>query len=80
LGAAVLPGGNPEPTRSFLVVQETGLDFVNSTPRFVQYLANLARDNDIDLKSFGLKNMGLGGEPGAGNPHTRRQIEDAWSC
>jgi phenylacetate-CoA ligase len=24
--------------------------------------------------------MGLGGEPGAGNPNTRRQIEDAWGC
>jgi len=80
LGAAVLPGGNTEPARSFSVVSDTGLDFVISTPSFVQYLANFARENDIDLKSLGVKNMGLGGEPGAGNPHTRRQIEDAWGC
>jgi phenylacetate-CoA ligase len=80
LGAAVLPGGNTEPTRSFSVIQETGLDFVISTPSFVQYLAGLARENDIDLHEIGPKNMGLGGEPGAGNPHTRRQIEDAWGC
>lgn len=80
LGAAVLPGGNTEPTRSFSVVRETGLDFVISTPSFVQYLAGLARENDIDPRELGPKNMGLGGEPGAGNPHTRRQIEDAWGC
>ncbi|ABG04800.1 phenylacetate-CoA ligase [Rubrobacter xylanophilus DSM 9941] len=80
LGASVLPGGNTEPARSFSVVQETGLDFVISTPSFVQYLAGFARENHIDLKSLGVKNMGLGGEPGAGNPHTRRQIEDTWGC
>lgn len=80
LGAAVLPGGNTEPTRSFSVVRETGLDFVISTPSFVQYLASLARENGIDLHDLGLMNMGLGGEPDAGNPHTRRQIEDTWGC
>src|SRR5215210_3090001 len=80
LGAAVLPGGNTEPTRGLSVIRETGLDFVISTPSFVQYLAGVARENDIGLHELGLKNMGLGGEPGAGNPHTRRQIEEAWGC
>jgi phenylacetate-CoA ligase len=80
LGEAVLPGGNTELTRSFSVVQETGLDFMISNPSFVQYNAGLARDNDIDPQGLGLKNMGLGGEPGAGNPNTRRQIEEAWGC
>jgi phenylacetate-CoA ligase len=80
LGAAVLPGGNTEPTRSFSIVRGTGLDFVISTPSFVQYLAGIARESGIDLRELGPLNMGLGGEPGAGNPHTRRQIEDTWGC
>ncbi len=80
LGAAVLPGGNVEPNRSLRVVGETGLDFVISTPSFAQYLIKVARENDIHLPGLGLKNMGLGGEPGAGNPHTRRQLEEAFGC
>jgi phenylacetate-CoA ligase len=80
LGAAVLPGGNTEPARSFSVVSETGLDFVISTPSFVQYLAGLAWENGLDPAAFGIENMGLGGEPGAGNPHTRSQIQDTWGC
>lgn len=80
LGAAVLPGGNTEPSRSLRVVGETGLDFVISTPSFVEYLAKVAGENDLDPKNLGVRNMGLGGEPGAGNPHTRRQIEAVWGC
>lgn len=80
LGAAALPGGNTEAVRSFSVVQETGLDFMISTPSFAQYLARTAREAGLDPASLGLENMGLGGEPGAGNPHTRRELEEAWGC
>jgi phenylacetate-CoA ligase len=80
LGAAVLPGGNTEPPRSLRVVGETGLDYVISTPSFANYLAGVARENGIEPSSLGVKNMGLGGEPGAGNPHTRKQIEEAWGA
>jgi len=80
LGAAVLPGGNVEPARSFTVIQETGLDFMISTPSFAQYLLQVARERDINPASLGLQNMGLGGEPGAGQPHTRRQLEESWGC
>ena len=80
LGAAVLPGGNVEPSRSLRVVGETGLDFVISTPSFAQYLIKVAHENGVDLPSLGLKKMGLGGEPGAGTPNTRRQLEEAFGC
>jgi phenylacetate-CoA ligase len=81
LGAAVLPGGNTEPERSFSVVQETGLDFMISTPSFAQYLAQTARDRlDLDPASLGLQSMGLGGEPGASLPHIRQQLEETWGC
>ena len=80
LGAAVLPSGNQEPARTLAVLQETGADFAISTPSFIMYLARMAADMGIDPKSFGLKNIGLGGEPGAGLPDVRRQIQDAWGA
>lgn len=81
LGAAVLPGGNTEVARSFAVVQQTGLDYMISTPSFVQYLARYAQEElKVDPRTLGLKHMGLGGEAGAGLPHIRKQIEETWGC
>ena len=80
LGAAVLPSGNQEPARTLSVLKETGADFAISTPSFIMYLARMAADSGIDPKSFGLKNIGLGGEPGAGLPDVRKQIQDTWGA
>lgn len=81
LGAAVLPGGNSEPARSFSVLKETGLDFIISTPSFVQYLGRFAREQlGLDPASLGVQNIALGGEPGAGLPEVRRQIQETWGA
>ena len=81
LGAAVLPAGNTEPGRTFSVLQRTGVDFVISTPSFVKYLAKFAREEmELDVATLGILHMGLGGEPGAGLPHTRGQLEEQWGC
>ncbi len=81
LGAAVLPAGHTEPGRTFSVLQRTGVDFVISTPSFVKYLAKFAREEmDLDVATLGIRHMALGGEPGAGFPHTRRQLEEQWGC
>ncbi|MBP1155735.1 MULTISPECIES: AMP-binding protein [unclassified Paenibacillus] len=81
LGAAVLPSGNNEPARTLGVLQTTGADFAISTPSFITYLAQLAQDElGMDPRSLGLKNIGLGGEPGAGLPDVRRQIQETWGA
>jgi phenylacetate-CoA ligase len=52
-----------------------------STPSFVRYLARVAREElDLDPASLGLRHMSLGGEPGAGLPHIRREIEREWGA
>jgi phenylacetate-CoA ligase len=81
LGAAVLPAGHTEPGRTFSVLQRTGVDFVISTPSFVKYLAKFAREEmELDVATLGIRHMALGGEPGAGLPHTRSQLEEQWDC
>lgn len=81
LGAAVLPGGNSEPARTLAVLRETGVDYAISTPSFALYLARFAREQlGLDPRTLGLKHLGLGGEPGAGLPQVRRQIEETWGA
>jgi phenylacetate-CoA ligase len=81
LGAAVLPSGAMEPARTFSVLQRTGVDFAISTPSFIKYLAGFASQQlDLDVRTLGLKSIGVGGEPGAGLPHVRRQMEETWGC
>jgi phenylacetate-CoA ligase len=81
LGAAVLPSGHTEPARTFRVLQRTGVDYVNSTPSFMKYLAGFARNElDLDPRSLGLKHIAVGGEPGGGLPQVRGQLEEAWGC
>uniref|UniRef100_A0A831WXE3 Phenylacetate--CoA ligase family protein n=1 Tax=Thermorudis peleae TaxID=1382356 RepID=A0A831WXE3_9BACT len=79
--ATVLPSSNTEAARTFAVLQQTGVDFMVSSPSFVNYLANFARDRlGLDPGTLGLQRMALGGEPGAGLPEIRQQIEETWRC
>jgi phenylacetate-CoA ligase len=81
IGAAVLPSGNTEAVRTFRVLGVTGADYVNGTPSLMRRLAQVARDEaGIDPRSLGISNIGVGGEPGAGLPHIRRQLEEDWGA
>ena len=81
LGAAVLPSGNTEAARTFRVLARTGADYANGTPSLMRHLASVARDElGLDPRSVGLSSIGVGGEPGAGLPHVRRQLEEEWGA
>ncbi len=81
VGAAVLPSGHTEPARTFRVLARTGVDYANSTPSFMRYLAAFARDEaGIDPRSLGVSHIGVGGEPGGGLPEVRRRLEDDWGA
>ncbi len=81
MGAAVLPSGHTEVPRTFRVLQRTGVDYVNSTPSFMKYLAAVARDEvGIDPRSLGIQHVAVGGEPGGGLPEVRRQLEEDWGA
>lgn len=81
MGAAVLPSGHTEPARTFRVLQRTGVDYVNSTPSFMKYLTQFARNElDLDPRSLGIGHIAVGGEPGGGLPQVRGQLEEEWGC
>ncbi|GBD19876.1 Phenylacetate-coenzyme A ligase [bacterium HR28] len=79
--ATVYPSGTMEATRTFNVIQRAGVDYMVSSPTFVNFLTHVARERlGIDPASLGIKAMALGGEPGAGVPQIRQQIEETWGC
>lgn len=81
MGAVVLPAGNAEPARTIAVLQRTGVDFVCTTPSYATYLADFCRDRlQMEPAKLGVRHLPLGGEPGAGIPDVRRQLEAAWGC
>jgi phenylacetate-CoA ligase len=49
-----------------------------STPSYALHFADTARKEGIDPRSFGIRILFFSGEPGAGIPTTRKQIEDAY--
>ncbi len=49
-----------------------------STPSYALHFADTARKEGIDPRSFGIRILFFSGEPGAGIPSTRKQIEDAY--
>jgi phenylacetate-CoA ligase len=49
-----------------------------STPSYALHFADTARKEGIDPRSFGLRILFFSGEPGAGIPSTRKQIEEAY--
>lgn len=51
-----------------------------ATPSYALRLAEVAREEDVDPKEFGLKVMFFSGEPGASVPSVRNAIEEAFGA
>ena len=51
-----------------------------STPSYALHLAETAKEDGVDPKDFGFRIMFFSGEPGAGIPATKRQIEQTFGA
>ncbi len=80
LGATLIPVGVGATDRLIGAVRNLGADYILATSSFPLYLIDYCGRKDIDTRSLGLEMFMLGGEPGAGVPHIRKQIEDAFGA
>ena len=80
LGATLIPVGVGATDRLIGAINNLGANYILATSSFPLYLIDYCRRNDIDSRSLGLERFMLGGEPGAGIPHIRKQIEDAFGA
>ncbi len=81
LGATAFPFGAGVAGQTLMGVQwarELKPTAFYSTPSYALHFADTARKEGIDPRSFGIRVLFFSGEPGAGIPSTRKQIEDAY--
>lgn len=81
LGATAFPFGAGAPGQTLMAVRwlrETRPTAFYGTPSYALYLAEVARQEGIDPREFGLRILFFSGEPGAGIPATRRRIEETF--
>ncbi len=81
LGAAMFPFGAGVPGQTLMGVQwarDLRPTAFYSTPSYALHFADTARRAGLDPRDFGLRTLFFSGEPGAGIPATRRQIEETY--
>jgi phenylacetate-CoA ligase len=78
LGYLCLPGGGMSSVARlhFLLEHQTTVLFC--TPTYALRLAEVARQEGLELRESGVKALVVAGEPGGSIPATRGQIEAAW--
>ena len=76
IGALVLPISSGNTRRQLDTIADFGTTTLTGTPSYALYLAEYARENGVDPRSFGLKRGFFGAEPWS--EPMRAQIEDDW--
>ena len=77
LGCLVVPTGTSTPTeRQIEYLRTLGSTVLLSTPSYALHIAETARERGVDPSTLPLRLGCFGGEAGAGNPSTRRTLED----
>jgi phenylacetate-CoA ligase len=80
LGALVVPGGGMDSLQRLRMMQEVEATVLVCTPSYALRLAEVAREEGIDLHRLKIRVTIHAGEPGASIPATRRRIEESWGA
>ncbi len=81
LGATVFPFGAGVAGQTLMAVQwarELKPTAFYGTPSYALHFAETARREGVDPREFGFRTLFFSGEPGAGIPATKRQIEETF--
>jgi phenylacetate-CoA ligase len=79
-GTLVVPGGGQTSVQRLHSLLDTQATVLVCTPTYALHLAEVARDEGIDIASSAVRVTIHAGEPGASIPNTRRRIETAWGA
>jgi len=80
IGALVVPGGGQTTQQRLRAMLATNTTVLVCTPTYALRLAEVAREEGIDLASSPVRVTIHAGEPGASIPSTRARIEEAWGA
>jgi phenylacetate-CoA ligase len=80
LGCLCLPGGGMSSSARLRFLLDNEATVVLCTPTYALRLAEVAREEEIDLASAPVRMLIVAGEPGGSIPATRSRIEAAWGA
>jgi len=78
--ALMIPGGARDSLQRLHLLLESGSTALCCTPTYALRLAEVARENGIDLPSSAITRTIHAGEPGANLPAIKAKIESAWGA
>lgn len=80
IGAMLITGGGQSSVQRLHAMRKLGVTAVCATPTYALRLAEVARENDIDLAEIPVRITVHAGEPGANVPATKQRIEECWTA
>ena len=80
LGALTIPGGGLDARQRLRLMRETGATVLLATVTYALRLAEVAREEGLDLRALGVRRTIHAGEPGASIPAVRARVEEAFGA
>ena len=77
-GALVVPGGGLSSLARLDLIRSQRITALFCTPSYALHLAEVAGHHQIDVASFGVRQIVVAGEPGGSVPSIRDRIEREW--
>ena len=78
LGALSIPGGGLSSSARLQAIFTHDTNVLCSTPTYALRLAEVAKEENIDLAKSPVRTIVVAGEPGGSIPATRKRLEEAW--
>ncbi|MCH8113249.1 MAG: phenylacetate--CoA ligase family protein, partial [Proteobacteria bacterium] len=80
IGALVLPSGNMTTENRVRQIVEMDATTVCATPTYALRMAQVARENDIDLPGSAVNKLIVSGEPAGSIPAVKKMLEEQWGA
>src|SRR5581483_3178907 len=80
LGALAIPGGGQTSEQRLQMILDNQVTVLVCTPTYALRLAEVAREQGVDVSGSTVRLTLHAGEPGASIPSTKRRIEEAWGA
>jgi phenylacetate-CoA ligase len=78
LGALSIPGGGLSSAARLRAIFTHDANVLCCTPTYALRLAEVAKEEDIDMAKSPVRTIVVAGEPGGSIPATRKRLEEAW--
>ncbi len=80
IGATLIPGGGLNTLQRINLIKETGSTVLCCTPTYALHLAEVGKQNGINIKDLPIHIMIHAGEPGASIPSVKLRIQSEWNA